>query len=104
MCYRAVTIHRPRATLAARRALPPSRKKKPISSRLFLSGITELNVASRNAVSIHWPSSAKHGTAFTTARAPDNETRYLNTQEVKANSSIPLTKPIQPGRVCNYTV
>lgn len=31
--YRAVTIHRPSATLAASRALPASNRKKPISSR-----------------------------------------------------------------------
>lgn len=38
--YRAVTIHRPRATLAASRALPPNSRKKPISSRFWRSVTT----------------------------------------------------------------
>ncbi|KAG7280256.1 hypothetical protein CRUP_035383, partial [Coryphaenoides rupestris] len=75
--YRAVTIHRPSATLAASRALPPSSRKKPRSSRRCRSVTTVTSVASSRALSIHWPSSAKHGTELTTASAPDRETTYL---------------------------
>ncbi|KAK6299439.1 hypothetical protein J4Q44_G00294720, partial [Coregonus suidteri] len=72
--YRAVTIHSPSATLAASRALPPSNRKKPISSRRCRSVTTVTSVASSRAESIHWPSRAKHGTELTTANAPDRDT------------------------------
>ena len=75
--YRAVTIHSPSATLAASRALPPSNRKKPISSRCCRSVTTVTSVASSRAESIHWPSRAKHGTELTTANAPDRDTTYL---------------------------
>lgn len=76
-CYRAVTIQRPRVTLAAKRTLPPSKMKNPIRSLTSLSPITEVRVASRKEFKIHWPSKAKQGTALTIARAPEREIRYL---------------------------
>lgn len=81
--YRAVTIHRPRATLAASRALPASSRKKPISSRFCRSVTTVTSVASSRAFNIHWPSRAKHGTEFTTANAPERETTYLRGRRLK---------------------
>ena len=81
--YRAVTIHRPRATLAASRALPASSRKKPISSRFCRSVTTVTSVASSRAFSIHWPSRAKHGTEFTTANAPERDTTYLGGRRLK---------------------
>lgn len=84
--YLAVTIQRPRATLAANKALPASSKQNPISSRFWRSVITVTKVASRNAFSIHWPSRAKHGTEFTTANAPERDTTYLRGRQVKENS------------------
>lgn len=75
--YRAVTIQSPRVTLAAKSTLPPSKMKNPIRSLTSLSPITEVRVASRKEFKIHCPSKAKQGTAFTIARAPEREIRYL---------------------------
>lgn len=83
--YRAVTIHRPSATLAASRALPARSRKKPISSRFWRSITTLASVASSRAFSIHWPSRAKHGTELTTANAPERDTTYLRGRAAQEN-------------------
>lgn len=77
LCYRAVTTHNPRATLAAKSALPASKIKKPRSSLFCFSTINLLAVASKKEFNIHWPSKAKQGIALTTASAPESEIRYL---------------------------
>lgn len=83
--YRAVTIHRPSATLAASKALPARSRKKPISSRFWRSITTLASVASSRAFSIHWPSRAKHGTELTTANAPERDTTYLRGRAAQEN-------------------